>query len=51
MVNCNNITKIVKLILLDSSLYGWYIETLNNNVFYKSFIERYNGDYKDILRD
>lgn len=51
MDNCNNITKIVKVILCDCNLYDWYINIIYKNPYFKRFIEQYNGQSNDILKD
>ena len=51
MDNCNNITKIVKIILCDCNLYDWYLNIIYKNPYFKRFIEQYNGQSNDILKD
>ena len=51
MDNCNNITKIVKVILCDCDLYDWYLNIIYKNYYFKRFIEQYNGQSNDILKD
>ena len=47
----NNITKLVKIILLENSLYDWYISTLQNNPIYKNFLNIRINNTNDILKE
>ena len=51
MYEYKNITKIVKIILLDNNLYKWYIDLLKKNNYFKEFIKQYNNDSNDILKE
>lgn len=51
MNNCDNITKIVKIILCDCNLYDWYINIIYKNPHFKRFIEQYKVQSNDILKD
>ena len=51
MYEYNNITKIVKIIILDNNLYKWYIDLLKKNEYFKEFIKQYNNDSNDILKE
>lgn len=51
MDNCNNITKIVKVILCDCGLYDWYMNILYKNYYFTRFIEQYKVRSNDILKD
>lgn len=51
MDNCDNITKIVKIILCDCGLYDWYINIIYNNSYFIGFLKQYNGQSNDILKD
>ena len=49
--NCNNITKIVKVILCDCDLYDWYLNIIYKNYYYTKFLEQYEVCSNDILKD
>lgn len=51
MNNCNNITKIVKIILCDCGLYGWYLNIIYKNYYFTKFLEQYKVRSNDILKD
>lgn len=51
MEHCNNITKIVKVILCDCNLYDWYINIIYKNPYFNRFLEQYKGQSNDILKD
>lgn len=51
MDNCNNITKIVKVILCDCGLYDWYINIIYKNYYFTKFLEQYEVCSNDILKD
>ena len=51
MDNCNNITKIVKVILCDCDLYDWYLNIIYKNYYFTKFLEQYKVRSNDILKD
>ena len=51
MDNCNNITKIVKVILCDCGLYDWYINIIYKNYYFTRFLGQYKVQSNDILKD
>lgn len=51
MEHCNNITKIVKVILCDCGLYSWYINIIYKNYYFNRFLEQYKVRSNDILKD
>lgn len=51
MNNCNNITKIVKVILNDCGLYSWYLNIIYKNYYFTKFLEQYKVRSNDILKD
>lgn len=51
MDNCNNITKIVKVILCDCDLYDWYLNIIYKNYYFTMFLKQYKVQSNDILKD
>lgn len=51
MDNCDNITKVVKVILCDNGLYDWYINIIYKNYYFTRFLEQYKVRSNDILKD
>ena len=51
MNTITNITKLVKIILLENGLYDWYISTLQNNPIYKEFLNIRLNNTNDILKE
>lgn len=51
MDNCDNITKVVKVILCDCGLYEWYIDMIYKNYYFNRFLEQYRVLSNDILKD